>query len=255
MVKKNRFITQGLNRGLIQATWAISVLLVATLFAWRLLALVDFAYPWLYHPLGMHTNIETFGPQNPTRPGFHTTEVSTRQELFAGIATAIRHDGQGLRELRYQDQRSRRVHPLLTEAEVLHLEDVARVVSLYETCAAVGALILFLSSALMLRLQIRPPTARRWLLGLGVLLAGGLLAVLVIGAETIFYWLHTVVFPADHQWFFYYQESLMSMMMKAPVLFAGIGVIWLMLSLAVLGFMLAASQRLLSPINRSTARP
>lgn len=233
-----------LDPGLLQASWALSLLLVASLLGWRLLALVDFAYPWLYHPLGMHSNIETFGPQNPTRPGFHTTEISTRQELFAGIGVAIRNKGEGLRALRYRNAETGRVYPLLTEAEVLHLEDVAQVVTLYESCAGLGLLALILSSTLMLRRRIPPPSLSRWMWGVGSLLSLGGLAVLVIGAEDIFYWLHTVVFPTDHQWFFYYQESLMSMMMKAPVLFAGIGLIWLVLSLIILGLMLLGSRQL-----------
>nr|MBV6628582.1 DUF1461 domain-containing protein [Oceanococcus sp. HetDA_MAG_MS8] len=232
----------------------MSVLLVASLLAWRLLAMVDFAYPWLYHPLGMHSNIETFGPQNPTRPGFHTTDVTTRQELFAGIGRAIRNDGEGLRELRYTDRSSGRRYPLLTPAEVVHLEDVARVVSIYETLAGLGLLSLILCSIFMRRTKLPPPSARRWVMGLGVILGSGLIAVLAIGAEDIFYWLHTVVFPADHQWFFYYQESLMSMMMKAPVLFAGIGLIWLILGLVFLGLLLAGSRQVFSARNPSPTR-
>ena len=45
---------------------------------------------------------------------------------------------------------------------------------------------------------------------------------LIFGAKAIFYQMHVLIFPPDHQWFFYYQDSLMSTMMKAPDLFAGI---------------------------------
>jgi len=44
------------------------------------------------------------------------------------------------------------------------------------------------------------------------------------GFTDVFYYLHTLVFPDNHQWFFYYQESLMSSLMKAPDLFAGIAI-------------------------------
>ena len=50
-----------------------------------------------------------------------------------------------------------------------------------------------------------------------------ILSFSVFGFTDIFYYLHTVVFPNNHQWFFYYQESLMSSLMKAPDLFAAIG--------------------------------
>jgi hypothetical protein len=48
--------------------------------------------------------------------------------------------------------------------------------------------------------------------------------VWALGAKKVFYQLHVWIFPEGHQWFFYYQESLMSTLMKAPDLFAGIGI-------------------------------
>ncbi|MDZ7747429.1 MAG: hypothetical protein U5K43_00040 [Halofilum sp. (in: g-proteobacteria)] len=54
-----------------------------------------------------------------------------------------------------------------------------------------------------------------------------------VGPVDLFYWLHEQVFPPDHQWFFHYQESLMSMMMRAPDLFGAIAVLWLALTLVV----------------------
>jgi len=47
-------------------------------------------------------------------------------------------------------------------------------------------------------------------------------AVFIVGPKDVFYQMHIWVFPDNHQWFFYYQDSLMSTMMKAPDLFAGI---------------------------------
>ena len=44
----------------------------------------------------------------------------------------------------------------------------------------------------------------------------------VVGPTEVFYQFHIWLFPADHQWFFYWQESLMSTLMKAPALFGGI---------------------------------
>ena len=41
----------------------------------------------------------------------------------------------------------------------------------------------------------------------------------------MFYQFHIWLFPADHEWFFYWQDSLMSTLMKAPVLFGGIAVV------------------------------
>jgi hypothetical protein len=54
---------------------------------------------------------------------------------------------------------------------------------------------------------------------IGVILA-------VIGPKAVFTQLHIWVFPAEHKWFFYYQDSLMSTMMHAPILFGGIAAQW-----------------------------
>jgi hypothetical protein len=47
--------------------------------------------------------------------------------------------------------------------------------------------------------------------------------------------LHTVVFPADHQWFFYYKDSLMASLMKAPDIFAAIAAQLLVVALLIAG--------------------
>ena len=50
--------------------------------------------------------------------------------------------------------------------------------------------------------------------------------------------MHEWVFPAEHQWFFYYQESLMTVLMKAPDLF---GAIAILIAVLGIGFYLAAN--------------
>jgi len=60
-----------------------------------------------------------------------------------------------------------------------------------------------------------------------------LVVFMVWGAKAIFYQLHIMIFPTDHQWFFYYQDSLMSTLMKAPDLFAGIAMQILGLSVVI----------------------
>mgnify|MGYP007022672661 CR=1 FL=1 len=47
------------------------------------------------------------------------------------------------------------------------------------------------------------------------------------------------------QWFFYYQESLMSTLMKAPDLFAGIAVQIALLAVIIYGFILMGMRKIL----------
>jgi hypothetical protein len=69
--------------------------------------------------------------------------------------------------------------------------------------------------------------------------------VWVVGPVQVFYVLHELVFPAGHEWFFYYQDSLMSMMMQAPNLFGPIAVLWLVLAFSIAAALWFGLDRLL----------
>ena len=84
--------------------------------------------------------------------------------------------------------------------------------------------------------------------GFGALL--GALMVVVIGAKDVFYALHEWVFPSDHQWFFFYQDSLMSTMMKAPDFFGYVAAALVSLALIILCLILSAASRYTCSISR-----
>lgn len=207
------------------AQWLVFLLLtfvVSLALSWVVLAKVDFAYPLLHDYAGLGENITQYAPRNAVRPGFDRTTREERVRLFHGIVESIQHQGQGLTALRYHERNGQLLNTLLTEAEVVHLQDVANLLDTVKT-ASLGALILWLILLVVLLYYRQAlPSARQLLLGLlgmGLVLA----AVLSFGATEVFYQLHIWIFPEGHQWFFYYEESLMSMMMKAPVLFGYIG--------------------------------
>ncbi len=234
----------GSGRGLRHVAWALLLVLTALYLSWRALAAMDFGYPLLYRPLGLEQNIQTYAPRNTIRPGFQLTSREERFRLFAGIGRAIRNDGQGLAGLRYHDTRGRELGTLLTAPEIVHLQDVAHLVARFER---VGLLALFgwLGLCVWQRRRGWPlPTLPSLLLGTVAVLAAGGLLVAVVGPGALFYWLHEVIFPPDHPWFFYYQASLMSTMMRAPVLFGGIAVLWLALALVFLALLYALARRL-----------
>ena len=56
----------------------------------------------------------------------------------------------------------------------------------------------------------------------------------------MFYQVHVGICPAEHQWFFYYQESLMTTLMHAPQLFGVIAVAIIALALLLYGLLLLA---------------
>jgi hypothetical protein len=223
--------------------FAAAALLGALFLAWRILATVDYLYPLLYEPAGIGAHIDRFGPENRYRQGFSQTTREERQRLFAEIGRAIRDQGRGLESLSYHDAQGNKLGTLLRPPEIVHLQDVARLVGRLEIAGA-AALLLLALQLILLRRQRRslPALSRMLLLTCAGLLLGALMVV-VIGAKDVFYALHEWVFPSDHQWFFFYQDSLMSTMMKAPDFFGYVAAALIALALVILCLMLSAASR------------
>ena len=238
----------GRDRGGRRHLWLLlpAAALAALWLAWRGLALVDFAYPVLYEAIDVHGHIETFAPQNRYKADFGTTTREERLRLFGEIVAAIHASGEGLAELRYHRPDGQVIDTLLREPEVGHLQDVA---TLVDRIAPIGWLAVAWTAIHLLLIQLfgwRMASLMR-LLGASLLaVAAGVGVVLLIGARRVFYWLHDLVFPPDHPWFFYYQDSLMSTMMKAPDLFGAIAAILLLLGLLLYTGVLLLARRLSS---------
>jgi Protein of unknown function (DUF1461) len=211
----------------------VSALFTALFIAWQALSAVDFLYPFWHKALDIDDTVRVYGPQNRNRHGFEYTDAAEHARLFAAIVHAVENRGRGLENLHYRDGDGRPIGLLLTEPEIVHLKDVARLVGAFRIFGWSCSLI-FIGVGVSLRLKPAPrPAVKKYLAYSAVIAALGIGAVLVIGPKAVFYKLHTWIFPAGHQWFFYYQESLMTTLMKAPELFAGIAAEWLMLTLVV----------------------
>ena len=210
------------------------VIAVAALFVtWRALAALDFAYPLFYDALAIDATIERHAPGNEARPGFERTTRAERERLFGALVEAVRDGGRGLERLVYRGPEGRPIGRLLTAAEVQHLSDVAALVTRFERLGWLSIAVctgLLLASCLR---RDRMPPLRCFALGAGAVLVliGALL--IAFGPVTVFYWLHEQIFPPDHPWFFWYEESLMSTMMQAPNLFGAIAALWIPLATAL----------------------
>lgn len=217
--------------------WALlllSMLLASLYVTWQGLAQLDYGYSAWYELLDIEATIESEGPRNRLRPQFQLTDRAERERLFGGIVEAINHRGEGLETLVYHTPDGIPLGPLLTRAEVVHLQDVADLIERFRLAAwiALGLVVALGLWAAWRRLE--PPSVGRIALGFVIALGGGALLLLAAGPVRVFYALHELIFPADHQWFFYYDESLMSMMMQAPNLFGPIALLWLLCALALL---------------------
>lgn len=216
--------------------WAayLSMALPACLFlAWVVLARFDFLYPVWYRVLAIDRHIAVYAPQNRIRPHFQLTRQAERERLFAALVAAVHDGGRGLEALRYHTPDGRPLGRLLTESEITHLHDVAALVRHGQRLggAAVGVWLLW--SVRLVRRRHRPPLARM-ASGLLILLAGAGTIIALLGPTRLFYAWHEWLFPPDRPWFFYYQESLLTTLLKAPDLFGAIGIAWVGLTLILL---------------------
>lgn len=223
----------------------ISALFTALFIAWQVLSSVDFLYPFWHDALDIGDTVRVYGPQNRHRHGFERTTAAEQARLFAAIAHGVEHGGHGLENLRYRDPDGKPIDRLLTPPEIVHLRDVSRLIAGFQYLGWTCSLI-FISVAASLRFRPAPrPTMKKVLAYAAGMGAAGTVVLMTFGAKNVFYKLHTWIFPAGHQWFFYYQDSLMTTLMKAPDLFAGIAAEWLAFTLLVYGLLIAACIKLL----------
>ncbi len=229
--------------------WALftTLALVVCLFvAWKALIAVDYLYPVWYQALDIDQTIAQYGPQN--RQGklfFETTTKEERVRLFSALADAVHDRGKGLENLVYHDSGGRPITTLLTAPEVVHLQDVARLFVWLEKAGWL-ALVALIALFCWLRWRQRAlPSLRKLLFGtiIGIAIAG--VVIIALDPVKVFYQLHEWIFPQGHQWFFFYEDSLMSTMMKAPALFGPIALTWALLSLLLMSVLLIVAKRLL----------
>lgn len=197
--------------------------------SWLILTKVDFGYDFLHDNIGISDHITKYAPRNnKNKKDFELTTKSERIALFHGIVESIQNQGKGLVQLDYKNRHQQEIG-LLTVAEIIHLRDVANLLDKLKPLAWI-AILSWLAILVILRFRrVKLPSTKQLsfnTLFIIVIFTG----ILLLGPERIFNQLHIWVFPNNHQWFFYYEESLMSTMMKAPDLFAYIAGFWTLLS-------------------------
>lgn len=211
---------ESVRNHLLWGAYSVISLLLSIWIAWHALAQVNFLYPVWYSALDIQQTVNTYAPENRYKAGFQATDSSEHQRLFAEIVAAVQSKGKGLSEIFYLNSQTQQFDKLLTKDEVIHLQDVANLVqqlNLFSILLGVIALLLLPGMYLMRMLM---PGIKRLMVAVIIVILPMSVTVMLLGAQDIFYWLHTKIFPADHPWFFYYEDSLMSTLMKAPVLFA-----------------------------------
>jgi len=221
-------------------------LLALALLSWHLAAQIHFAYPQGYKLLGLEAHIAKFAPLNHYKKEFEFVAPTEHWRLFGEISDGIQSGGKGLTTISYKLANGEST-PFMHEAEIIHLQDVANLIDTFYAVGSLGALIWLGLIALAYTQKRRLPSLPKILLGFVVGLASLAAIVMAIGAKDVFYWFHEQIFPDGHQWFFYYQDSLMTTLMKAPDIFAFIALLLLGLLIATWGISLYGVNRILTP--------
>lgn len=228
-----------LRRAALWPLFLTSHLLMVAWISWLLLAKLDFLYPVAYQLLDIEQHIQDFGPQNRYKTGFEDTSPALHTELFNAINRAIHHHGDGLADIHYVNA-SGQSEPMLRQAEIIHLQDVANLIDHLQTAGLIAALIWCILLVYASRKRLVLPSLRKILIGFALSVAGLVVVIMAAGPTRLFYWLHTLIFPDEHEWFFYYEDSLMTTLMKAPDLFGVIAIFLVMILISLWSGSLAA---------------
>ncbi|HRH77180.1 MAG TPA: DUF1461 domain-containing protein [Cellvibrionaceae bacterium] len=206
--------------------YSLSCIIIALQLSWYVLGQMNFSYGFWHDHTSIAWAIETYAAANRQgHNGFEKTTKAERERVFAEIAKSIRSSGVGLEQIQYRvEGEAERV--LLTQDEVLHLQDVAKLIDLAPFAVVPAWLVLCGLILYSLKKNLPMPSMRVQLASLAAVSAVIGVILAVIGPKAVFTQLHIWVFPAEHKWFFYYQDSLMSTMMHAPILFGGIAAQW-----------------------------
>jgi hypothetical protein len=223
--------------------WLLLCLLLlvqAIYFSWLLLAPRDFLYGRWYQVMDIDQAILRYAPLNYYKQDFAKTDRNEHIRLFHKITRAIdgdeTHRHTQLSTLSYQDPQGKAIDTLMREPEVQHLMDVGKLVDNFKRFSLMSLVV----SAALLFFLYRQRSAFPGLKILGtsfaILIGAITLLIFLLGPVKVFYQLHLWLFPPQHQWFFYYQESLMTTFMQAPMLFGYIAAA--LVALAILIFTL-----------------
>ena len=224
-----------LKNTLASTAWLVHLIIFILLCLWgsySILKYCDYGYEFLYDVLDINNHISEFGPKNYYKSDFEYLTKQEHVKLFSDIVHGVTASPETLSAITYLNKEGEAI-PLLRTPEVVHLQDVYNLNNAINKIAYLLMSIFIIIGSLIYRLQFSFKKSEVLGTGLGVI-SIALLTIWAIGPTAIFYQFHIWVFPEGHQWFFYYQESLMSTMMKAPDLFGGIALLIILLAIPLI---------------------
>ena len=243
-----------MNRAVQFLLWGLystASLLLCIWLAWHAWAQVNFLYPTWYQWLDIDQTVEKTMPRHLYKKEFISTDAFEHQRLFGEIVEAVQNRGDGLEQIAFYDTDGELLGKLLTKSEIIHLQDVANLIHVLNWVGLALLIFCLMCVVLISIYHISMPAPKKIAIAMIIFVLLSIFAIISLGAKKFFYWLHTVIFPDNHQWFFYYEESLMSTLMKAPALFAPISIQLVLLGLIFWSLQLVLLYRLYKNKNHN----
>ena len=205
-------------------------LLVSCLYvSWQVLSQANFLYNQIYEHNDLEAHVNEFAPLNRNgKESFALTTKAERVRVFNDIAREINAGGGGLGAITYTPEGAGAATTFLVEAERDHLQDVANLVSNLKPVGAVitSLLIVFYGFCWYYKVSRyqyfwRPSGLFVSILQIAAVAALCVAITFALGPQQTFYLLHEWAFSGKAQWYFYFEDSLMTTLMP-EIVFANI---------------------------------
>ena len=205
-------------------------LLVSCLYvSWQVLSQANFLYDQIYEHNDLEAHVNEFAPLNRNgKESFALTTKAERVRVFNDIAREINAGGGGLGAINYTPEGAGVATTFLVEAERDHLQDVANLVSSLKPFGAIIASLLIAFYGFCWYYKVsryqyfwRPSGLFVSILQIAAVAALCVAVTFALGPQQTFYLLHEWAFSDKAQWYFYFEDSLMTTLMP-EIVFANI---------------------------------
>jgi len=203
----------------------IALLISCLYMSWQILSQANFLYDQIYDHNDLENHINEFAALNRNgKESFALTDKAERVQIFNDIAQEINTGGEGLAAISFVGIGETTSVPFLIGEERDHLQDVANLVTSLKPLGAIlaSALIAFYGFCWYYKVSRyqyfwRPSGIVISLLQIAAVAALCVAITFALGPQQTFYLLHEWAFSDKAQWFFYFEDSLMTTLMPEVV--------------------------------------
>ena len=201
-------------------------LLISCLYmSWQILSQANFLYDQIYDHNDLENHINEYAALNRNgKESFALTDKAERVQIFNDIAREINTGGEGLATISFFGTGEATRTPFLITEERDHLRDVANLVTSLKPLGALlaSALIAFYGFCWYYKVSRyqylwRPTGIFVSLFQIAAVVTLCVAITFALGPQKTFYLLHDWAFSDKAQWYFYFEDSLMTTLMPEVV--------------------------------------